>query len=277
MRKTILGICFISLFLIACEQEHNKESGFTPPIGPYGLPYRVGNLGGKPVNLGEGIEFLEYEDFRFFDKDKKNTHYDYNSKIIVFGFHFRYTDDLFLVKYYKAPQKAYEYYKVEYFLPDNKWVDVGVFSNKIHHGDLTSYFLNSTLDSKIIPKEDMEKFDYMNIYVSANETQYGLEKYVPHPRWVERNNRLKIINRNLNKYNIDDLYVEKNKNGKVVTFTECSTINTPLARRCKQYFLLEPYMKARVSTTFQRVHLKDWKLIKKGATKIIKSFVVKSK
>lgn len=29
-------------------------------MGPYGLPYRVGNLGGKPVNLSEGVS-ADYE------------------------------------------------------------------------------------------------------------------------------------------------------------------------------------------------------------------------
>lgn len=52
------------IFLQACDlstdktqkvEIEEKSSDFIPPMGPYGLPYRVGNLGGKPVNLSEGV------------------------------------------------------------------------------------------------------------------------------------------------------------------------------------------------------------------------------
>ena len=118
-----VGAFYYISFLIKNEK---SKSEFKPPLQPYGLPYRVGSLGGKPVNLGEGVEYLEYEDYRFFSKDKKNTKHNYSSKIVSFGFNFRYPDELFLIYYYKAPQKAYNAYKAEHFLPDNQWVDVGV-------------------------------------------------------------------------------------------------------------------------------------------------------
>lgn len=40
----------------------NTAAEFKRPMGPHGLPYRVGNLGGKAVLLGEDAIFLEYED-----------------------------------------------------------------------------------------------------------------------------------------------------------------------------------------------------------------------
>lgn len=269
-----VGAFYYISFLIKNEK---SKSEFKPPLQPYGLPYRVGSLGGKPVNLGEGVEYLEYEDFRFFSKDKQNMKHDYSAKIVSFGFNFRYPDKLFLVKYYKAPREAYDAYKAEHFLPDNQWVDVGVDGENPDPNCPERRFKYLT-QFENRSKERLEEYNYMDVYIATNEIEYGLEKYTPHPRWVEKNNKLRIKNGNPQIYYIDDLYVQKDKSGKILTLITCSTTDTPLARRCSQEFSMQPYMKrVSVSATFQRVHLKDWQQIQKSAIKIVKSFVVKTK
>ncbi len=274
IKEYIIFILVILVFLFYCIsfliKNEKSKSEFKPPLQPYGLPYRVGSLGGKPVNLGEGVEYLEYEDFRFLSKDKKNTNHNYNSKVVSFGFNFRYSDELFLVKYYKAPQKAYSVYKAEHFSPDNQWVRVGVDGENPDPDFPARRFKYST-ELKNYSKE----YEYYRVYISTNEIEYGLEKYIPHSSWVERNNRLRKKNGNKSIYYIDDWYVQKDKSGKILTLIACSTIDTPLARRCSQEFSIQPYMKGvSVSATFQRVHLKDWQQIQQSATKIIKSFIV---
>jgi len=51
MKRIIIAACISSLFLTACEQK-KKEPEFITPRDQYGARYSVGDLGGKPVNLG---------------------------------------------------------------------------------------------------------------------------------------------------------------------------------------------------------------------------------
>ena len=74
---------------------------------------------------------------------------------------------------------------------------------------------------------------------------------------------------------LDDLYVEKDKGGKVLTLIKCGDPENPIARKCEQEFVLNPEMRARVTTIFQSVHLQDWKTIQLKAKKVVQGFIVK--
>ena len=281
MAKKILGIGLSVLLLTACDSNKEPEmQEFITPRDQYGARYSVGDLGGKPVNLGREAPWVEYEDNTGFvtGKKYKQKTRTYQSKIQAFGFDMRYTDGLVLVVYYKASPYSEKLYKKEINLPDNHWVSVGVYADRHYNGDLSTRLINSTLETKITSKKHLEEFNFRDIYLPSDEYEYGLQKYIPHPKWVKRNKKLMAINTGSNAlYDIDDLYVEKDKGGKVLTLITCGDSVNPIARKCKQEFVLNPEMRARVTTIFQSVHLQDWKTIQQQAKKVVLGSIVEQK
>lgn len=281
MAKKLLGITLSAFILIACDS--NKEldtQEFITPRDQYGARYSVGDLGGKPVNLGREAPWVEYDDNSGFvtgKKYKRKTR-TYQSKIQAFGFDMRYTDGLVLVVYYKASPYSEKLYKKEINLPDNHWVSVSVYADKSYNGDLSTRLINSTLEKKISSKKYLEEINFMHIYIPTDEYEYGLQKYIPHPKWVKRNKKLMAINTGSNAlYDIDDLYVEKNEKGKVLTLIKCGDSENPIARKCEQEFVLEPEMKVRISAVFQSMYLHDWKIIQLKAKRVVQGFIVEPK
>lgn len=274
MKKIILGFCFSSLLLTACEQQKNKEPEFKAPMGPYGLPYQVGNLGGKAVLFSEEVEWLEYEDSPVLVLEHRYKGYkapprDFNSVITAFSVQMTYTTGIALVRYQGAPQESYRQYKAEIDSPDNQWVNLIVNSGIRYHPDLTTAFINSTLDNEIRSKKHMEDVHYINIFIPAHKQEFGLEKYAPHPEWVKT----------YGLHDTQDIYLQKDSARKVITLISCtnSVVKVRSAPRCSMRWNLEPFMKVQMEAYFQRVHLKDWQLIKKNSEKLIKSFAVDPK
>ena len=281
MAKKLLGITLSAFILIACDSNKELETQeFITPRDQYGARYSVGDLGGKPVNLGREAPWVEYEDNSGFvtgKKYKRKTR-TYQSKIQAFGFDMRYTDGLVLVVYYKASPYSEKLYKKEINLPDNHWVSVSVYADKSYNGDLSTRLINSTLEKKISSKKYLEEINFMHIYIPTDEYEYGLQKYIPHPKWVKRNKELIAINTGSNAlYDIDDLYVEKDKGGKVLTLIKCGDSENPIARKCEQEFVLEPEMKVRISAVFQSMYLHDWKIIQLKAKRVVQGFIVEPK
>ena len=281
MAKKLLGITLSAFILIACDSNKELETQeFITPRDQYGARYSVGDLGGKPVNLGREAPWVEYEDNSGFvtgKKYKRKTR-TYQSKIQAFGFDMRYTDGLVLVVYYKASPYSEKLYKKEINLPDNHWVSVSVYADKSYNGDLSTRLINSTLEKKISSKKYLEEINFMHIYIPTDEYEYGLQKYIPHPKWVKRNKELMAINTGSNAlYDIDDLYVEKDKGGKVLTLIKCGDSENPIARKCEQEFVLEPEMKVRISAVFQSMYLHDWKIIQLKAKRVVQGFIVEPK
>ena len=281
MAKKLLGITLSAFILIACDSNKELETQeFITPRDQYGARYSVGDLGGRPVNLGREAPWVEYDDNSGFvtgKKYKRKTR-TYQSKIQAFGFDVRYTDGLVLVVYYKASPYSEKLYKKEINLPDNHWVSVSVYADKSYNGDLSTRLINSTLEKKISSKKYLEEINFMHIYIPTDEYEYGLQKYIPHPKWVKRNKELMAINTGSNAlYDIDDLYVEKDKGGKVLTLIKCGDSENPIARKCEQEFVLEPEMKVRISAVFQSMYLHDWKIIQLKAKRVVQGFIVEPK
>ena len=158
------------------------------------------------------------------------------------------------------------------------WVSVSVYADKSYNGDLSTRLINSTLEKKISSKKYLEEINFMHIYIPTDEYEYGLQKYIPHPKWVKRNKELIAINTGSNAlYDIDDLYVEKDKGGKVLTLIKCGDSENPIARKCEQEFVLEPEMKVRISAVFQSMYLHDWKIIQLKAKRVVQGFIVEPK
>lgn len=273
MKKIILGFCISSLFLTACEQQKNKETEFKVPMGPYGLPYQVGNLGGKAVLLGEESLFLEYEDSPVLVREHRYKGYkhpprDFNSVITSFGVEMKYPTGMSLVRYQGAPQESYRQYKAEINSPAHQWVSIGIQAGVRYHPDLTALLINSTLDTKIVSHQNIVTTHYMNIYIPAHKQEFGLEKHDPHPEWVKFSGYTET----------KDLYVQRDITGKVITLIFCnSVVKERYAPICKMRWNLEPFMKVQLEAHFRRVHLKDWQLIRKNSETLIKSFAVDPK
>lgn len=271
MKKIILGFCLSSLLLTACEQQKNKETEFKAPMGPYGLPYQVGNLGGKAVLLGEEAFFTEYEDSPVLVRDHRYKGYkapprDFKSVITSFGVEMKYTTGIALVRYQDAPQESYKQYKAEIDSPNNQWVNLIINSGVRYHPDLSSYFINSTVDSKI---KNIKDTHYIYIYTPTYKQEFGLEKYAPHPEWVKFSGYAET----------KDMYLHKDNTGKIITLLECNNyvMKGLSAPKCNMRWNLEPFMKVQIEAYFQRAHLKDWQLIRRNSEKLIKSFAVNQK
>ena len=274
MNKKIKSLLIVTLFITGCNQqtEGPEKPEFKAPMGPYGLPYQVGNLGGKAVNLPEGVRWLEYEDSPVLNPENRRTGYkppprNYNSIITSFGVIMKYPTGLVLVRYRKAPRDSSKQYDAEINLADHQWIDIGVKAGRRYHNNLTAAFINSTLDLTTENKKHKEEVHFLNVYIPTNQAQYGLEKNIPHPEWVKF----------FGYKDTTDLYIQKNEQGKVTTLIRCSNTDVALARTCSMQSIMEPAMKVLLVVQFQRVHLKDWKLIQQQSEKIIKSFIVQPK
>ncbi|WP_227542871.1 hypothetical protein [Acinetobacter chinensis] len=109
------------------------------------------------------------------------------------------------------------------------------------------------MNEKDQPKSKAENYKFHFKYLPTKKIEEGLEKYIPHPIWVEF----------YDYEDTDDLYIQKNNENKVITSIRCSNTNVDLARKCSMTWTLEPKMKILLKVTFQRSNLKDWKLIKR--------------
>ena len=137
-------------------------------MGPNGLPYRVGNLGGKAVLLAEDAIFLEYEDSPVLKPEHRYKGYkdpprDFNSVITGFGVDMKYPTGIALNTYQGTPQEAYRQYKVDIKSPYHQWVHIGVDAGIRYHPDLTATFINYTLDTNIRSRQNMLDTHYLSI------------------------------------------------------------------------------------------------------------------
>jgi hypothetical protein len=259
-------VIWLAIFccLTGCEQ--SKEPEFKAPMGPYGLPYRVGSLAGKPVNLGEEVGWLEYEDSPLLRPENRYKGYkqpprNYKSVVTSFEIIMKYTTGVPLMRYYKAPQAPVKQYDAEQSDPNNKWIYIGVRSGVRFDetGDLTKAYLRYLEDINKKPKDEEDKYNFHFKYFPANINEFGLEKYNPHPIWVEFHGY----------EDTNDLYIQKDNQNKVITHIICSHSMVDLARTCVMRWTYEPKLRILFNVTFQINNLKDWKLIQNRSEQAI--------
>lgn len=106
--------------------------------------------------------------------------------------------------------------------------------------------------------------NYNDVYIKTDEFAYGLERYIPHPKWIRQSGYEETT----------DVYIHKNADGKIDTLIRCDNISVPMGRDCEQDFLLNPTLKVKLIASFQRVHLQDWELIQQQAKTLLNSFFV---
>lgn len=278
--KSLIVIVLNGIFLQACDlstdktqkvEIEEKSSDFTPPMGPYGLPYRVGNLGGKPVNLSEGVS-ADYELCPVWEWSKAEPECkprpkrNYDSVINFIAFEIRYTDETLLVTYVKAPQAKTldKEYRIQDASPDTPWVDVFAYAgNKyVKDGDMRA-LLDRTVNNK--PSDSQSGgLNYIRVYKKTDQLNYGLEKYIPDQKWISQ----------YGYEDTDDLYVsvEKNKN-EDISMINCSNHPSSI-QKCTLRFILEPELKVQVDASFSKKHLKDWREIQQSVKAMILSLTV---
>ncbi|SDB84776.1 hypothetical protein [Acinetobacter boissieri] len=267
LKKTAL-LC-LSLLTMAC---HQKESAANSPQvekDPYGQPYYIGNLDGIKMKLGSAIEYVDYEIcpvWTFDDIDPKCTpkpKRTYDSRFLRFHFTLYYPTDLLLLNFsgFFSTNDSKKKYEAERNDANNQWVKVSVESNKhVQAGYLKDILRNQTIETRLSDKEHLEKVNYINTYEKTTENVYGLQKYKPHPRWVE----------NYSYKNITDLYVAYNSKGDVSTLITCNDRSPyPNARDCNQWFILSADTHVNIKAHYQFVNLKDWQIIQSKVLKQI--------
>lgn len=262
-----------------CISPIKVDPNFKIPMGPYGLPYRVGNLGGKPVMLGEEFDMAEYCDdptitgekgWKRYERPKRN----FDSSLTSFYWDFKYTTGLILVTYREAPPQSEQEYKAEKGQPHNQWVTTGVYAGtRYYDRDVHTTFLRFTLDTDALSLERLKDFHYSSVVVPTHKKVFGLDEYVAHPEWVKNSKYYNVYRDTF------DIYVQKNSQGRVITMIRCNNDQpNKWNYRCDMQWSLEPYMnKVFLEASFSRAHLKDWQLIQQQSEKILKSTVVDPK
>lgn len=270
--------------LLVDEMDRSVQRGADPklnlPLSPHGLPYRVGNLGGKPVLLGEGISFVEYEDSPLIVRENRRKDYEpplrnFDSVITSFGAKLKYTTGLVLVEYGGAPkgseaartaQDSQIQFKDEKYNLDTDWISLSIEAG-VRYPKLnpTEIFTAYTMNAKDFDQKFEESVHYSNVYVPANIKEFDLEKYDPHPAWVKAWGYEKT----------QDMYIHRDDHGEVTTRFHCDNVSpTNWSYQCDMSWSLQPEMRVWAKVTLQRVHLKDWRLIQAQTEKLIKSLVV---
>ena len=140
-------LLLLTLLLAACQEPDRGPEKRPAPIVPthwrngtpiaadyprdhYGVPYRIGNLGGQPVNLPEySMETpVEYEDSPGFDWRKAENYKPpvrtYKDIIEGFSFFMNYTDGTIYDSWHPNFNKWYEARKE----PGTPWILVGIDS-----------------------------------------------------------------------------------------------------------------------------------------------------
>jgi len=243
----------------AAEQVQSEEPAFERPKDQYGLKYWVGNLGGKPVKLPPTIFTVwEYDDSpdtwggtKEEMAEYKKRPRTYDSIIKSMSFEMRFTDGMFLERYYKAPQTSAEQYETENNLQDSHWLRIQFESGQRYGvGDMNIYWRNIMSRPK----------DSSMAYHPTNKKVYGLKEY--------KLNNLSVHGGN------EDLYVYSDQNNNVTTVIYC--YDSTFGGGCEQEFLLLPTLKTRAIVNYQRIHLRDWKLIQQRVSESIQPYIINS-
>ena len=261
-----LLLCSLVVFSGCYLAEPPEKTESTAPKDAYGLPYLIGDLGGKPVNLpSTKVDLVEYDDSPGWDAEKIKNYNPpprtYASVIESFGFEMRYTDGLLREPHHKAPQYSEQQYQAQRDLPDSTWIRVGVSAGKNYN----QYGVNASFNGVMKKTTRLPPPQYQ--YQNVPDSLYGLELYAP----PGINQQTGIAWRN--HPDAQDMYVYKNSNGEVSTIIECR--NRKVKRQtCAQRFNIDSSMKVSIRVRFMRNHLADWQKIQREATKAVESFVV---
>ncbi|MFZ6708171.1 hypothetical protein ACO0LN_03540 [Undibacterium sp. TC9W] len=248
----LTGVIFF-IFLSKTNQNENKKlalasSSAHPSLAKHEV---VGDLGGISVRIPSHFaKYAEYEgDPGWSGKRIGPTPIrDTKSKLVSFGFDIRYPDMAGL----SSPDLRKN--KEAFSIFNTPWLR-GIVTTGVNFGD--GGFLQRM-------SESMGKMGSLQ-FEKQKEKQFGLEVYTPIGVDPQTRNPQKHIDDD------KDLYIFRDENGVVQTYIECTNINHDAAP-CKQFFFLLPRAKAKITLSYRRGLLSEWKQMQDSVGQLILGF-----
>ncbi len=245
------------------------QGGFQPPemaAAQYSSKDVVGNLGGLPVRLPHyAVHLVEYDGEPSWGKSKKSAPRTEATGIKSFGFYARYPDMQMIDSYAtEKEQKSQSIYTT-------MWLSVGVTSGEIYPKD---GFLDRRF-SCLVPSTAPPTCGYGNVYWWRNDyerlpkPEHGLTVYAL--KGVEPKSGLPARE---DKTFANDVFVAKDKQGRVRTYISCSNVGHEAAP-CGHDFSMEyDGMHALVYLKYRRGLLPHWQDIQAKVTQAMLGFVM---
>jgi len=216
----------------------------------------VGDLGVVAVTIPSHFaNFVEYDgDPGFAEKRKgdvpERTH---RSKLRSFGYDVRFPDMAGLA----TPELWKD--KASYSSAKTPWISVGVNTGSNYPGE---GFLDRRTRSHVETPNNILK--YSN-YEKLPTKEYGLTVYAPAGTDPKTGKPYR------EDINAEDVFVHRDKAGRVNTYVYCSNRNVP-APPCKHSFSLEPHIHSEVYISYRRSLLPQWREIQDAVTKQLLGF-----
>lgn len=216
----------------------------------------IGDLGGVPVAIPKPYaNFVEYDgDPHFMEKRKAPPPTrTQDSKLASFGFEIRFPDmEPVTAKTEAAKRNA--------TIQTTMWMRVGIDSNS-HYGAAGDQSLERYFEAIADPRAHRYRYEPL-----PNET-YGLSGFTPVGTNLSRRN----LGGGGADWNDKNIYVHRGQDGRVDTYIACSNM-THSAAVCEQHFSLLPAMRIRVSVSYRKDLLPQWREIQASVTQVILGF-----
>ena len=258
-RFNVVVWVFIGAFGFLSSNGYALDSFASPAVEAARLAPRevLGDLGGMPVTIPRYFaNSVEYEGDPAWSEKRpgprpQRTH---QSKLVSFGYYTRFPD--------MAGESSAELIgdRRTYPARTTPWIKVGVRTGSIYPG---GDFLERRVAS-IGKSGQILKYER---YARLPDLQHDLIVYTPQG----------IDPRTSRPYREDrdahDLYVHRDKAGRVEAYIDCSNRNVP-APPCQHSFSLEPNMHAQINVIYRRSQLENWREIQQAITQQILGFKV---
>lgn len=246
--------------------------GFQPPemaAAQYSSKDVVGNLGGLPVRLPRyAVQYVEYDGDPGWSGKRQGPvpERTMESKLTSFGFDVRYPDMQMIDSYAtENEQKSQSIYTT-------MWIRVGVRSGEIYPKDgfLDRRFA-CLVRSTAPPRCGGEKVYWWDDYERLPKSEHGLTVYAL--KGVEPKSGQPARE---DKTFAKDVFVAKDKQGRVRTYIDCSNVGHEAAP-CGHTFSMEhDGMHANIEVSYRRGLLPYWQDIQAKVTQALLGFVVQA-
>jgi len=232
---------------------------FEPPemtAARYAPHDMVGDLGGVPVTIPSHFaNFVEYNGDPGFGEKRKGAvpQRTHQSKLMSFGYYVRFPD----MEGLSAPELWKD--KASYSSAKTPWILVGIKAGEIYPGD---GFLDRGTHARVETPNTILK--YAN-YEKLPTIEHGLTVYAAAGTDPKTNKPYREDT------NAEDVFVHRDKAGRVDAYIYCSNRNVP-APPCSHDFSLEPHMHGQVYMSYRRSLLPQWREIQDAVKKQLLGF-----
>jgi hypothetical protein len=232
---------------------------FEPPemaAARYAPRDAVGDLGGVAVTIPRHFaNFLEYDGDPGWGEKRQGPRPErsHQSKISSFGYYTRFPD----MAGESSPELIND--KRSYFPGNTPWISVGITTGEIYPGD---GFLDRWTQSTVDEPRDYSVYEK---YEQLPEKEHGLTVYAA--AGTDPNTNAPYREHT----DATDVFVLRDKTGRVVTTVRCSNRHVP-APPCTQQFSLEPDIQAAIDLSYRRSLLPHWREMQTAVTKQLLSF-----